>query len=98
MDIFENEKPDTGLDNTSDVEQQVEVKPKKQSPFADSPYMMNHDSTYHYVDTQSVTPPKAKKSSGKLWRRIVAAVLVAVLIAGGVFAAIIIKKKRSSPN
>ena len=82
MDFYENEKPDSGMEDTSTMEQQVEEVIKKPSPFADSPYVMNHDSTYHYVNTQNVKTPKTKKTSGKAWKRIIAAVLVLVLVAG----------------
>lgn len=55
---------------------------RKESPFADSPYVMNHESTYTNVPPTSSKPPKAKKK-GKVWKPIVAAVLAVVLVAGG---------------
>lgn len=82
MDIYENETPDTGLEDNGFSQQQVETTPKKQSPFADSPYVMNHDTTYHYVNPQPAKPKKTNNSSGRAWKRIIAAVLVVVLVAG----------------
>ena len=82
MDLYENEMPDNSVEETNTSVQQPEVLLKKQSPFADSPYVMRHDSTYHYVNTTVGKTPKAKKPSGKVWKRIVAALLVVVLVAG----------------
>ena len=82
MDIYENEKPDAGLEDTVVPQQQVEVTPKKQSPFADSPYVMSHEATNYYANPQPVKPKKVKKASGQTWKKIVAAVLIIALVAG----------------
>ena len=71
---------------------------RKESPFADSPYVMNRPAPegYHYQNTGYVPPvppvppeeppmkkPKAKKNKGgKAWRTVLAAVLAVVLVAG----------------
>ena len=68
---------------------------RKESPFADSPYVMNHAQTsggyYYNAYTPPVqpeepvrTPPKPKKKQGgKAWRTVLASVLALALVAGG---------------
>ena len=62
---------------------------RKVSPFADSPYVMQHDvrpETAASGYTAPQFPPKAEKkparSGGKLWKRIVCALLIVGLVAG----------------
>jgi len=59
---------------------------RKVSPFADSPYVMNHQAEQHAPKKQ-----KVKKSASRPGRRILAAVLVLVLVAGscGITAALV---------
>ena len=63
---------------------------RKESPFADSPYVMNHQNQ-NYANQGSYTnvppvPPKPQKvkkhSSGKVWKGILAAVLAVAVIGG----------------
>lgn len=65
---------------------------RKESPFADSPYVMNHQPQY------SAVPQKEKKEKkpggGKIWKRILAAVLVIALV-GGTCAATVISVNSS---
>ncbi|MBP3673175.1 MAG: trypsin-like peptidase domain-containing protein [Oscillospiraceae bacterium] len=71
---------------------------RKESPFADSPYVMNHDNGaggYQYQPQSGYVPPvppqepvrkppkKKKKGSGRVWKTILASVLTVVLVAGG---------------
>lgn len=65
---------------------------RKESPFADSPYVLYHQPAYNpppqppQPPQQSQTgaePPKKPKKKGRVWRSIVAAVLVVALVAGG---------------
>ena len=52
---------------------------RKESPFADSPYVMNHQrSTWE----PPVTPKKKPKKAGKVWKGILTAVLATALVAG----------------
>ncbi len=61
---------------------------KKVSPFADSPYVMNHDARPQAAApgyTAAQFPPKAEKMparGGKVWKRILCAVLIIGLVAG----------------
>ena len=64
---------------------------RKESPFADSPYVMNHSPESRYQQTGYVPPvppqqapkkPKQKKKSGKVWRKVLAAVLTIALVGG----------------
>ena len=57
---------------------------RKDSPFADSPYVMNHQPQYQYNATQ--TPPETKpkkKGSGKAWKVLLSCLLVVALVAAG---------------
>lgn len=65
---------------------------RKESPFADSPYVMNHSNQYHYSQPYgSQVPPvepvkapkKKKKSGGKVWKPLLAGVLAVTLVAAG---------------
>jgi len=65
---------------------------RKESPFADSPYVMNHSSEQPRQYTPPVEPEKPKrKKSGKVWKKAVAAVLAVTLVAGscGITAAVV---------
>ena len=59
---------------------------RKESPFADSPYVTNHQTQhwdYRQVDpVPPKKPAKAKNESGTLWKKLLAAALVIALIAG----------------
>ena len=62
----------------AEVSPAPEASQKKASPFADSPYVMNHAPEY------SAPAPKRKKCSGKkVLKTIVSAVLIVALIAAG---------------
>ena len=62
----------------ADVIPSPEIPQQKASPFADSPYVMNH------APQPSAPAPKAKKSSGKkVLKTVVSAVLIVALIATG---------------
>lgn len=80
MDIFENEKPEVDQETESVSEPEIVSVNTKQSPFADSPYVMNHETTYHYVNTKAVK--KAKKPASRVWKRVLTAILVVALVAG----------------
>lgn len=57
---------------------------RKESPFADSPYVMNYSSGNADVPPVQPKVPKAKKKSGgKAWKAVTATVLAVVLVAGG---------------
>ena len=59
---------------------------RKESPFADSPYVLYRQPAYNPPPQQSQTgaePPKKPKKKGRVWRTVVAAVLVVALVAGG---------------
>ena len=65
---------------------------RKESPFADSPYVMNHSPEQPRYYTPPVEPEKPKKkTSGKVWKKVVAAVLAVALAAGscGITAAVV---------
>ena len=66
---------------------------RKESPFANSPYVTNHQSAdpYRYEDTYvPPVPPrepprkvkKAKKNGGKVWKTILCTILILALVAG----------------
>ena len=59
---------------------------RKESPYADSPYVMNHQpqyqATHQYDPYTPQNPPKQKKKTGGTWKKLLSAVLVLVLIAG----------------
>ena len=64
---------------------------RKESPFANSPYMMNHSQPEPAADhyEQPYVPPvppqkpkKEKKSGGKIWKSILCAVLALAIVAG----------------
>ena len=68
---------------------------RKESPFANSPYVMNHPQPepqpYHYEDTYIPPippeepprkPKKMKKSGGKVWKSILCTILALVVVAG----------------
>ena len=66
------------------VYEQPVSQPRKDSPFADSPYVMNHQPQYQYSAPQ--TPPAAKpkkKGSGKVWKVLLSCLLVVALVAAG---------------
>ena len=74
------------IDSFEIDEEQIPVTPeeepvqqKKESPFADSPYVMNEQPQ----NNNWVPPVKPKKKSGKMGKRIVAAVAVVALVAAG---------------
>ena len=59
---------------------------RKESPFADSPYVMNHNTQYSsYIPPQepSVKQPKPKKKKRGIGRKILAAALSLAVLAGG---------------
>lgn len=62
---------------------------RKESPFADSPYVMNYggyqtgSGNVPPVEPVQKAPKNKKKGGGKIWRTVVAAVLTVVLVAGG---------------
>ena len=59
---------------------------RRESPYADSPYEMNHQaqSSYHSAQTPPAHHPhKAKKNRKPIWKGILAGVLAVALVAGG---------------
>ena len=64
---------------------------RKESPFADSPYVMNHapqnnhQTRYESSYVPPVEPPKQKKkkSGGRVWKGILAGLLIVCLVASG---------------
>ena len=66
---------------------------RKESPFADSPYIMNHQAYEPQQPAYSAdpAPEKPKKKGAKVWKGILCAVLALALVAGscGVTAAVI---------
>ena len=55
---------------------------RKESPFADSPYVMHH--SYQVPPVEPVKPVKKKKrNGGKIWRGLLAGVLTVALVAAG---------------
>ena len=64
--------------DTEPVFEQPTVESGKVSPFADSPYVMEHQTQY-----QSQQPKPKKKRSGKAWKVILSLLTVVALVAGG---------------
>lgn len=68
---------------------------RQESPYADSPYVMHHQPQYQqapqYDPYTPQTPPKQKKKSGGIWKKLLSATLVVVLVAGscGITAAVV---------
>ncbi len=60
---------------------QPEWKPRKASPFADSPYVMQHP--HEDVYTAPKKPKVKRKKSGKVWKALLSVVLVVALVAAG---------------
>ena len=63
---------------------------RKESPFADSPYVMNHAPKYEYQSrNESAMPPveppkrKKKKNTGVVWKGVIAGLLAVALVASG---------------
>lgn len=104
MDTFESsefpsdaENPQTTPEEVTPPQSQSEPQPsaynglgtgRKESPYANSPYVMNPQPSreeYHYQpQTQPPQkPPREHRSRRPVWKSIVAVVLVAVLVAGG---------------
>ncbi len=61
------------------ITEEVPVRQKKESPFADSPYIVNEQPK----ENSWQKPAKQPRKTGKLGKRIIAAVLVVVLVAAG---------------
>ena len=56
---------------------------RKESPYADSPYVMNHQQSYGYEKPQKVKKQKkTRKPMGKFWKGLGAAVLALILVGG----------------
>ena len=66
------------------VFEQPVMQTRKESPFADSPYVMYHQPQYQYsaLQTPSEAKPK-KKRSGKVWKVLLSSLLVVALVAAG---------------
>ena len=68
---------------------------QKESPFADSPYVMNHgpqyQNTWQAQPQEPQTAPKKKKKSGGIWKKALAVIVVIALLVGscGITAAVI---------
>ena len=64
---------------------------RKESPYADSPYVMNHQTSYQYKKPEKVKKQKKeRKPRGKFWKGFGAAVLALVLAGGTCTAAVAI--------
>ena len=86
MDQYETSFPEQLPEDTAQPmpEQQPVNQSRKDSPFADSPYVMNHQSQYSYSAPQASPEVKPKKKgSGKVWKAVLSCVLVAALVATG---------------
>ena len=102
MDTFDNIEYDNTPEESPNVpEEHAQQEPaagayshygagRKESPYADSPYEMQHEprQEYHYQpQTQPpVKPKKVKKPKKGVWKGILAAVLAAALVAGSCLA------------
>ena len=67
---------------------------RKESPYADSPYVMNHEQqeySYEAAPAQPQRKVKNKKSGGKAWKKVLACVLAVAVVAGscGITAAVV---------
>ena len=70
---------------------------RKESPFADSPYVMNHQKTEYREQNTYVPPqqppvkPKKQRKSGKVWKTVLCIVLALAVVAGscGITAALV---------
>ena len=91
MDTYENDNLGMEPGNTQPIsEEPVEAQEpyrnsgagRKESPFADSPYVMNHGSGGAYQSSAASGTAKKKNGSGKIWKSVLAAVLVVVLVIG----------------
>lgn len=59
---------------------------RKESPYANSPYVTGHQEQQYHYEPQTQPPqkpPKVRKSHKSLWRTLTALVLVAAMVAGG---------------
>ena len=68
------------------VFQQPRQASRKESPYADSPYVMHHQPQYQtasqYDPYTPQKPPRQKKKAGGFWKKLLATVLVLALVAG----------------
>ena len=56
---------------------------RKESPYANSPYVMQHPASETPVREKTAKPKKAKKSKGGFFKKLLAAVLSLAMVAGG---------------
>lgn len=63
------------------VFEQPVMQTRKESPFADSPYVMNHQPQYQHQTSPEAKPKK--KRSGKVWKALLSCLLVVALVAAG---------------
>ena len=59
---------------------------RKESPYANSPYVTGHQEQQYHYEPQTQPPqkpPKVRKSHKSLWKTLTALVLVAAMVAGG---------------
>ena len=96
MDTFDNIEYDNTPEESPNVpEEHAQQEPaagayshygvgRKESPYADSPYEMQHEprQEYHYQPQPPVKPRKVKKPRKPMSKKILAAVLAVVLVAG----------------
>ena len=90
MESFENDE----FENLPETESEAPKAPedsayratgsgRRESPYADSPYEMNHQTAYRPESAPPAKPPKEKKPHKPVLRSILAGVLTVALVAGG---------------
>ena len=68
---------------------------RKESPYADSPYVMNRQPSFEYEKPKKVKKPKkARKPLGKIWKGLGAAVLAVVVVGGACTAAVAVTNNK----
>lgn len=82
MDTYENNEFETGQQGHEPVQ-----KPRKASPFADSPYVMDHQQEeagfQHSAAAWDTQPEKPKKKGGKVLKTVLISLLVVALVVMG---------------
>ena len=76
---FPGQQPDESVQPIP--EEASAAQPRKESPFADSPYIMNHQPQHQQEAPKPAKP--AKKKGGRVWKVLLSSVLIVALVAAG---------------
>ncbi len=75
---------DIPVETAAEPVPEQQAAPQKESPFADSPYVMNHNKTrYTPGYTIPAEKPMASKKQGSIWKTVLSAVLILALVITG---------------